>query len=102
MSILVSATTWTVPRESREWIGPITPTYVGATITTFDVACIAYGTHPLETDWMAPTMLGQAAGVLIGPGTTLILPPGPYALWCRFLANPERPVVTDFGNVIVN
>ena len=103
MSVLVTTTTWTVPRESREWIGPISLTnkITGLPIGTFDTACLPIGQHPVEADWAAPTVLGAANGVLVGPGTPLALPGGTYALWCRFLANPERPVITDFGYVIV-
>ncbi len=93
--------TWTLPRESVEMIGPITVTDGGTPVTGFEVALIGRTSRPVGTDWQAPTLVGGAPYVLVGPGTPLALGPGSYRLWVRYSATPETPVIDDVGTVVI-
>lgn len=94
-------TTWTLPRESVELIGPITVDNAGAAVTAFEVAVAARETRPQSADWSAPLVVEAARYVLVGPGTTHPLGAGVHKLWVRYAASPETPVLDDVGTIIV-
>lgn len=96
-------TAWTLPRLSREWVGPITliNKLTNLPISTFEVAVVARGMQPVATDWTAPDLLTGQNGVLIGPGTLRVLPPGAYRLWVRTTAAPEMPVLSNVADVLI-
>lgn len=55
-------TTWTLPRESVELIGPISTTVDGQPVTDFEVALVSRSARPSTQDWTAPsTVEGQSS-----------------------------------------
>lgn len=96
-------TSWTVSRQSREWIGPINVANkkTGLPVAVFEVATVAYGQQPLPGDWSATYVLEGEQGVLIGPSSTRVLAPGRYRLWVRVTATPEVPVLSNVGTILV-
>ena len=93
------STNWTLPRESEEWVGPLTVTVNGAAITAFTVAVVAVGARPAS--WLAPDLLGGLYGVLVGPGGTWPLTAGSYAIWVKVTAAGESPVLDNAGSIII-
>ncbi|HXH59085.1 hypothetical protein [Iamia sp.] len=94
-------TTWRIPRESLEAVGPLAVTANGVPVTNFSVAVIPRGERPVAASWQAPLTIGTGKYVpLIGPGAT-VLPPGSYTIWVRYTANPETPVLDSAGTIII-
>lgn len=94
--------TWTMPRESRELVGPINVTANGVAVVGFEVALIPSDVRPAETDWGPPDVVQGQRWVLVGPGTPRALGPGYYWLWVRYTANPESPVLAYVGHIRVD
>lgn len=90
-------TTWTLPRETVEWVGPVTITHEGEPVGTFELALLPRALRPTESDWAAPTDLEGQAGYLINTP----LDPGVHRLWARVPGVPETPVLDDVGTVII-
>lgn len=91
-------TQWQIPRESREFVGPLAVTVDGTPTTAYEVAVLADGTRPNASSWRAPDNVGGSLGVLVGPGGTYELAPGNYRIWARVTdANPESPVLDSAG-----
>ena len=65
-------TTWSIPAESKEFIGPITVTADLVPVTNYEVAFTVTG-EARPTTWTANDVVGGEHGILVGPGT-------PYAL----------------------
>ena len=69
------STTWQLPAESEEWVGPIAVTVNGAPNTTWQVAVVRSGHRP--TTWATPDVdprtPNTALGVLVGPATGNVL-----------------------------
>jgi hypothetical protein len=87
-------TTWIIPAESKEFIGPITVTADGTPVTTFEVAFTQTGPQFRPTTWTAADTVDGEKGILVGPGTTRTLSVGiKYTIWVRFTDNPEIPVL---------
>jgi hypothetical protein len=95
----VSTMSWTLPRESKEWVGPITVTANGVPTTAFKVAVVAAGTRP--TAYVNPDLLGGAQGVLVGPGATWPLPQGVYQVWVQVTAATEVPVLDSVAQLVI-
>ena len=97
------STLWTLPRESEEWVGPLTVTVNGAPVTTYQVAVVKHGQRP--TAWATPDNDPRtpftALGVLIGPGTANALAAGSYHIWIKVTSSPELPVLDDAGQIII-
>lgn len=99
---VVAPTIWRLPKETKEWIGPITVTADGAVITGWQIALIADGLRPSEADWHAADQVGIEYGVMIGEGSNYpSLSIGSYLLWVRFDNGTEKPVVFDFAVIII-
>lgn len=94
-------TTWTLPRLSIEWVGPITVTRDGDPVTDWVVAVFPRQYQPATVDEIdeQPTALDGGLGVLVGPGTANPLTPGLYRLWIRYVSNPEAPVLNSVGTI---
>lgn len=83
-------TAWSLPRESKELVGPITVTKDDVAYPTFQIAVAAYGSRPVTfTD---PTTVDNLQYRLTGPSTT-DLAPGRYILWAKVTDTPEIPVI---------
>jgi hypothetical protein len=89
---------WTLPRETKELVGPITAADGTVPVTTFQVALILDDTRPLETDWQTPTDMAGEKFILVGASPN-ILTPGTYKVWVRWTAGDEVPVVENAGTV---
>jgi hypothetical protein len=96
-------TTWTISRWSKEWVGPIEVEASGITVTDWTYAVLAAGQQPASATAIddTPQTIGSDLGVLIGPGTAHELSPGRYLIWVRYVANPEAPVINDFGTIVI-
>ncbi len=96
-------TTWTISRWSKEWIGDIAVAANGTPVTTWTYAVLARGQQPASAAAIdgTPEVIGAERGILVGPGTDHVLSPGTYVIWIRYVANPEAPVINDFGVIVV-
>lgn len=84
-------TTWSIPAESKEFIGPITVLVDATPVTSFEVAFTDGTARP--TSWAAADVIGSERGILIGPGTThTTVLAHKYTVWVRFTDSPEVPV----------
>lgn len=92
---------WAIPRETRELVGPIVVEVDGVVVEEFEVALIKDRTRPLESDWADTSDVEGEHYLLVGVGTPRVLEPGIWAMWARYTANPERPVVPAFAYVLV-
>jgi hypothetical protein len=101
----LTVNTWRIPRESREWVGPIavTVTANGAPVSDANVefAVLPLRTHPAEADWAAPVTDPDGSGgigVQADPVTTF----EQLGIWCRVTDTPEAPVLdpSEVGYVI--
>lgn len=82
---------WKIPRESKEWIGPIIVTVDDEPTENFEAVILPRGTRP--TDFFAVEALSGGVGLLIGPGTPHVLLPGDNILWVKVTSLPEAPVM---------
>jgi hypothetical protein len=100
--MITSPSIWHLPRETKEWIGPITVTANGVIITSWQVCLIADGSRPVEADWQTPDSIGPYLGVTIGTGSNYpSLATGSYLIWVRFDNATEEPVINDVGIVVI-
>lgn len=84
-------TTWTLPAESKEFVGPITVLVDNVAVTNFEVAFTDGTARP--TTWAAADIVDAARGILIGPGTAnATVVAHKYTVWVRFTDSPEIPV----------
>lgn len=100
---MLVGTSWRIPRESVEWVGPITVLFDDAPFTDFEVAFLLVGVRPEEADWESPSDLDGSKGILVGPGTGHVPNqdrPSAYRIWVRAENNPETPVLSDVGEVL--
>lgn len=97
------SSTWTVPRLSTEWVGPITVSAGSTVITGWTVGVFPRGYQPLSADEInaVPTDIDGLLGVLVGPNTPWALTPGSYRIWVTFANAPEQPVLDDVGLIQV-
>ncbi|MEQ4723781.1 hypothetical protein [Nonomuraea sp. B19D2] len=63
-----------------------------------EVAFTNLGAEPIETDWRTAewanaTAEGARVRILIGPGSSVVLPDGTYLMWVRVTGAVERPVI---------
>jgi hypothetical protein len=93
------STTWIVPAESEEWVGPITANLNGTPTTAWQVAVVPNGHR--QPSWADPDALDGGLGVLIGPSTANVLTPGRYGIWIRVTDSPEVVVVNDFASIVI-
>lgn len=89
--------TWTIPRLSTEWIGPIEIHNGGIVVEDWTAAVFRSTYQPTTPTEIndPPTILDGQRGVLIGPGTPWNLTPGLHRLWITFQHPPETPVLDD-------
>lgn len=90
---------WTIPRESREWVGPLTVTVDGQAVTNYEVAVTDRDTRP--TEWASPDVIDSRLGVLVGPGTARPLGRDSYRIWVRVTGDVEAPVLDDVGTITI-
>lgn len=92
-------TTWTFPRLSTEWVGPISVAADDVPVTGWAYALTLYGERPESVDDIdgTPDALDGGLGILVGPGTSNVLAPGVYKIWVRYVDAPEAPVLDDVG-----
>ena len=80
--------TWSLPAESKEFIGPIVVTADGVPVTSFEVA-FTDGPAERPTTWSPADIVGSDRGILIGPGTPYVTAVAhKYTVWVRFVDNP--------------
>ena len=84
---------WTVPRETVEWIGPVTFTPDDATLR---LAILPEGQRPVEEDWQDPVSLDGGVGLMLDTPSE-----GLYYYWAELADNPETPVVEAFASIFV-
>lgn len=96
-------TTWTLPRLSVEWVGPITVQRNGVTVTGWTYTILPATDQPTTTTAIGstPTTISGQLGILIGPGTTHPLTVGTYRIWIRYVDNPEAPVLNNVGSITI-
>ncbi|WP_214317054.1 hypothetical protein [Nonomuraea sediminis] len=63
-----------------------------------EIAFTNLGAEPTEGDWKpaewaSTTPEGARARILIGPGSSVVLPDGTYLMWVRVTGAVERPVL---------
>lgn len=88
---MADETTWTLPAETKEFVGPITVLDGQTPVTNFEVTVTRPGIRP--SNWQAATVLSGQRGVLVGTGTPFPLLVGQkYTVWIRFTDTPEIPV----------
>jgi hypothetical protein len=97
------SSTWTVPRQSTEWVGPITVTSGTTEITDWTVAVFPRSYQPSDATEISgpPTDIDGQLGVLVGPDSAWPLTPGTYRIWIYFDHPPEKPVLNDVGLIKV-
>lgn len=97
------ANAWSVHRLSTQWVGPIAVSHHGVEVADWTVAVLPNGAQPADVTDIAgvPTSIGGVLGVLVGPGTPWVLPPGSYRVWVRFDQPPEAPVLNDMGLITI-
>jgi hypothetical protein len=86
-------TKWKIPRETKEWVGPVTVTPADATV---ELAFISSRLRPVEDDWQAPDVIEDQIGVLVDQPAK-----GEYSLWARVTSSPEVVVIDRFATVVV-
>ncbi len=85
---------WSLPAETKEWVGPLTVTLDGVPQTSYEVQVQLAAARPVIGAWAAPTVLEGEGGVLVGVGTSFpLVPLKKYTVWVRYTAAPEIPVV---------
>lgn len=87
------SSSWTIPRETVEWIGPVTHTPGEGSL---ELAILPRGDRPVEADWQTPTTLDGGLGLMLDTPE-----PGTYYYWARIADNPETPVVERFATILV-
>lgn len=85
--------TWEIPRETTEWIGPVS---VSPTNSGLQLAIVPVDTRPIEADWQDPVPLDGGLGLLL---TTPEV--GVYAYWAKFTDSPETVVIAAFATIKV-
>lgn len=94
-------TNWTIPRESVEWVGPI-HVYANAVETsTYMVAVVEEHNRPMVWTAPAPGDVPNTFGVMVGPGTGHVLPPGDYRIWVKVNGVSEQPVLDHVGSLSI-
>ena len=86
-------TKWKIPRETKEWIGPVTYTPADGAL---ELAFLLGSARPVEADWQEPLVLDGQPGLLVDQPAK-----GTYALWARVTGSPEVVVVEKFATVVV-
>lgn len=93
-------TTWKVPRETQEWLGPVTVTVGGTPVTNFKLCLLPEGTRPptdpASATWLNPAMSGPDAGLSMSG-----LSVGTYHLWALYSTGLEPGIVVEAGLVVV-
>lgn len=95
----MTATVWSVPKESSEFVGPITLTAtidgVVVPIAAADVqfAVVPERARPADIDWVAAVAepAGTGIGVAVAPVT---LNGRRYGIWAKITDNPYTPVLS--------
>ncbi|MEO7262095.1 MAG: hypothetical protein ABI047_12705 [Jatrophihabitantaceae bacterium] len=97
MTDVTQATTWEMPRESKEWVGPITLDVLlnGVRVPIPDgtkFAVLRLGARPTENDWTAPAVDPRSTdglGVLEMPRPDYIR----LGIWARVPGTDEDVVL---------
>lgn len=88
-------TMWNVPRETVEWVGPVTYTPADATLR---LALIPKAARPAPADWQTPEVRDGKPGITInGPAVGV----GEFHLWAELTRGPDTPVAARFAVVRV-
>lgn len=90
----MTSTPWRIPRETVEWIGPVTVTPADKPL---ELAILPVGERPAAEDWQAPLVIDGKPGLMFTPTD-----PGAYSYWARVTASPETPVVEAFATIRVS
>ena len=88
---------WVLPRESREWVGPIAVSNRGLLVTDFKIALIIEGSRPVVGDWVDPVPDGTDLGIIAGPNLAL----GRYSIWVSYDTALEDVVLDGVGYVVI-
>lgn len=96
-------TTWRLSRLTREWVGPIEVTADAAPVINWTYTILPAGTRPATPEDIdgVPTILDDALGILVGPGTDNTLAAGRYLIWVRYVSGLEAPVRDDVGVLVI-
>lgn len=89
--------TWTLPRESNEWVGPIavTKTDAGTGLPVTDpvtFAVLPKGTRAQPSDYTNPVTDPDGGGA-IGVTAAPVSGPGTYGIWATVAGASEQPVL---------
>lgn len=93
---LATATTWRVPRESSQFVGPLTITLtidgVPTPVTGVKFAVLPEGVHPTDADWADPIVDPDDADA-IGVDVEPVPDAGRWGIWVQVTAPPRAPVL---------
>lgn len=100
--------TWRMPRESKEWVGPISVaiTVDGVTVPV-DQAAVRFAVLPRRTrpnpdgtDWLAPVV--EPGGTYIGVQADPVAGYSELGIWAKVSDDPEIPVLEpdDVGYLV--
>jgi hypothetical protein len=89
---------WKMPRESLEWVGPLTVSANGVPTLTYQVSLVKV--HERPKTFLPPDPLAGGLGLLVGPGGTWAVEPGTYTIWVKITSAGEAPVLDTTGNTI--
>jgi len=79
----MSSTSWRIPRESDEWVGPLTITADGQPITSgIEVAVLPKGQRPAAGNWRPPDP-DPAGSAGIGVQVAAAAGPRQDGIWVR-------------------
>lgn len=87
-------TDWNIPRETTEWIGPVTVAPADAAV---ELAILPAGTRPAAEDWQAPLLIEGKPGLLLTTPER-----GTYHYWARLTGSPESVVIQAFATIRVS
>jgi hypothetical protein len=86
-------TPWSLPGETKEWVGPITVLADGDVTNAFKVTVTAPGARPVNWQDAIQLDFSGGYGVMVGVGTAFPLVVGrKYTVWIRYTDAPEQPV----------
>lgn len=89
----MTSSNWRIPRETEEWIGPVTVTPADKPL---ELAILPVGQRPVPADWETPLVIDGKPGLMFAPPAS-----GAYSYWARVTSSPETPVVEAFATIRV-
>ena len=92
------STTVRIPRESTEWVGPITITVDDEPVTSgVQFAVIPERDRPADDDWTDPYL--EPGGTALGVWQAPVADYQVLRVWAKITDSPEIPVLDDVGRI---